>query len=478
MKNKLSYLIGVAFVLCYTTTFTSCVNGVDDEYLEQQITDNEGTNEEEGEELPDLNGDYSIEGDYQLAMTCNGEVLDGKKVIMAVDENNETASITFAAAQTDLETVIATAIPGGMGGLISGWGLKYTGNSPIPGEKEVTITNVPLFRNGTNYMFKGSYVQPTFTMEYEGKIEDEKMTVDINYELTNQTLAGRWMTAGKGYPSGYLTTTCSPLWLDWDSRVGVSLGKVSIINLNEKDMNGIFSLISGAASKMIMTQLGIKEEVQVIIRNLLESVTAESNGGMFASYSYGTDITKPGPYSSEMPHNVLRYYYDPAKPDSRIFLEINGSFIIDMIKSLATPATSSYATYTTPATTSAPTTRDLRDTAKELIALLVPILEKGIPCDYTLEGDKLTINIDGIVLRDVLAKLMEVVTAPEAAEVVDGLLASLGDFASNIKLLLATLPPALKYHDATTYDENHVPTDPTGECGYVKLGLKFVKAAN
>ncbi len=130
MKNKLSYLIGVACLLCYTSTFTSCVNGVDDEYLEQKFTENNGT-DEEGDELPDLNGDYSIEGDYELIMTCNGEPLEGKKVVMAVDETNESATITFAAAETDLESIIGF-IPGA--NLIQGLGLKYTGNSPVPGE--------------------------------------------------------------------------------------------------------------------------------------------------------------------------------------------------------------------------------------------------------------------------------------------------------------------------------------------------------
>ncbi|WP_291593553.1 DUF4925 domain-containing protein [Bacteroides sp.] len=469
MKNKLFYLISAACLLSYTGTFTSCVNGVDDEYLEQKITDNGKTNDE-GEELPDLNGDYSTEGDFELTMTCNGEVLEGKKVILTTDENNETASITFSGGQVDLETAIAAAIPGGVGGLITGWGLKYTSYSPVPGEKEVTINDIPLYRNGTTYKFNGSHVQPTYIINYEGMIENEKMTISINYELTNQTLAGTWMTATKAGPSGDVTTVCSPLWIDWDSKVGVSLGKVSIVTINEKPMNGIFSLLSGPLSKTIMGQLGIKEELEIIVRNLLESVTAEPNGGMFASYSYGTDLTQPGPYSTEMPHNAVRYYYDPITPDSRIFMEINGGFLIDMIKSLASVATST--------TRSTPTTRDLRDTAKELIALLVPVLEKGIPCDYTLDGNNLTINIDGVLLRDVLLKLMEVITAPDAAGVVDGLLAGLGDFAPNIKLLLSTLPPALKYHDATTYDENHIPTDPTGECRYVKLGLKFVKAAN
>ena len=118
MKNKLFYLIGVASILCYTSTFTSCINGVDDEYLEQKFTDN-GESNKEGEELPDLNGDYSLEGDFELAMTCNGEVLEGKKVILTVDENNETASIIFTGDQIDLETPISGAIPGGVGGLIT-----------------------------------------------------------------------------------------------------------------------------------------------------------------------------------------------------------------------------------------------------------------------------------------------------------------------------------------------------------------------
>ena len=50
MKNKLLYLIGVASVLCYTSTFTSCINGVDDDYLELRggSDNNGGTDNEDG----------------------------------------------------------------------------------------------------------------------------------------------------------------------------------------------------------------------------------------------------------------------------------------------------------------------------------------------------------------------------------------------------------------------------------------------
>lgn len=469
MKNKLSYLIGVACLLSYTGTFTSCVNGVDDEYLEQKFTESGGT-DNESEELPDLNGDYSIEGDYELVMTCNGELLEGKKVVMAVDETNESASFTFAAAQTDLETVIATSIPGGIGGLVSGWGLKYTGNSPVPGEKEITVANVPLFRNGTQYyMFEGSNIQPTYTMTFNGKIEGEKMTIDINYELTNQKLAGTWELAPVfDKNNNDNSPELSPLWLDWDSNIEADLGAIQVemmpghffpLSVKGK-MNGIFNVISTSASAMVMEQIaGIKLGIEPMLRNLLQSITTKPNGGMYAIYSYSGDLQNPQWSGSDgMPHNAMRYYYDPEKPDERIYLELNSGFLINLIESLAAPAE--------PA---APGTRaDLRDVAKELIALLVPLLEDGIPCEYKLEGNNLTINIDGIVLKNILVKLMVVANDPSAKEVLDGLLGSLGDFKDNITKLLAALPAALEHHD---FDGK----DYSGECKYVKIGLKFVK---
>ena len=125
MKNKLFYLISAACLLSYTGTFTSCVNGVDDEYLEQKTTNSTTSSENE---LPDLNGEYSMVGDYDLEMTCNGDLLEGQKVVMAVDEKNESATITFTAIETDLESVI---------GLIPGANpVSYT-NLTLPTNREV-----------------------------------------------------------------------------------------------------------------------------------------------------------------------------------------------------------------------------------------------------------------------------------------------------------------------------------------------------
>ena len=55
MKNKLFYLIGVVAALCYTSTFTSCINGVDDEYLELRgdSDNNGGAGDEDDSEIFD-----------------------------------------------------------------------------------------------------------------------------------------------------------------------------------------------------------------------------------------------------------------------------------------------------------------------------------------------------------------------------------------------------------------------------------------
>lgn len=462
MKNKLSYLIGVACLLSYTGTFTSCVNGVDDEYLEQKFTESSGT-DNESEELPDLNGDYSIEGDYELTMTCNGELLEGKKVVMAVDETNESASITFTAAETDLESIIGL-IPGA--NLIQGLGLRYTGNSPVPGEKEITITNVPLFRNGSNYMFKGSYVQPTYTMNYDGKIENAKMAVNINYELTNQKLAGIWNLAPvntNGLMEGITCKTTSPLWIDWDSNVAIDPGDIEGVTNLKQSPNGIFTyLIVLLDDPLLAGSLPINLPVQRWISNLLKSVTAKPNGGMYAIYSYSGDLEHPLWSGVDgMPHNAMRYYYDPEKPDERIYLELNSGFLVNIIKGFITPNTRADIDY-----------GNTKEIGKQLVKLVVPLLEKGIPCDYKLEGNKMTLNIDGVVLRDILAKLVELANDPAAQSVINSFLddQNLGAYKENIALLLSTLPNALKYKD---YDEKA--NSGSGECTYVNLGLKLVK---
>lgn len=455
MKNKLFYFIGVACLLSYTGTFTSCVNGVDDEYLEQKITDEGGSNEE-GEELPDLNGDYSIEGDYQLVMTCNGEPLDGKKVVMAVDETNESATITFSAAETDLESVIGE-IPGGFGGLIAGMGLKYVGNSPIPGEKEITITNVPLFRNGTSYLFKGELIQPTYSMTYEGIIEDEKMTVDVNYELTNQKLAGTWKVHPNLYT--YSCTTMTPLWYDWDTNLTIRFGEINMpgmgnMNIDVYTPNGLYELLL-LASPMMANVF----ELQQTIADLLQSITALPNGSIYATYAWDSNTSNPDRWSSNMGRNILRYYY--GEEEGRIYVELDGQFIISTIRSFINPS---------------PETRSVEDDLKvlgtKLVEVLKPAFEKGIPCEYKLEGDKLAINIDGEFLLNVLKVVAEIGNNEVANSFLMDFLnndPTLSSYAPNIAIFLKRLPDLLTYHEESRNGTK------SGECKYVKIGLHLKK---
>ncbi|GAA6258642.1 hypothetical protein F070042J6_44940 [Bacteroides sp. f07] len=454
MKNKLFYLISAACLLSYTGTFTSCVNGVDDEYLEQKMTNSTTSSEDE---LPDLNGEYSMVGDYDLEMTCNGDLLEGQKVVMAVDEKNESATITFTAVETDLESVIGL-IQGA--NLIQGMGLKYTGNCPVPGEKELTFTNVPVYRNGSTYAFKGDLVKPTYTMEYEGKIIDGKMTLNFKYELTESKLAGIWKTKANVYTGSSATMT--PLWYDWNTNLTIRFGIINLpeLGLNKLNMdtytpNGLYDLlvlISPAAFNVI--------DVQQEITDLLQSITVLPNGSIYATYAWDSDKSNPDRWSSNMNRNIIRYYYDKENED-RIYVEINGQFLLNTIKGLVQPS---------------PNTRgaaeDLKALGTRLIAFLKPALENGIPCEYSINDKKLSINIDGEFLLGALKLLAEVGNNEAALDFLMPLLENdptLAPYAPNIKIFLKRLP------DLLTYKEESMGGELSGECKYVKIGLHLEK---
>lgn len=457
MKTKLFYLVGVVFLLWSTGTFTSCINGVDDEYLEL-VNSGGGPGERDTLVLTDLNGDYVQGSDFDLKMIYNGDTLTGKKVNVAANELNETATITLSGAEKDLS--------GMLGGLME---FKFETFSPVPGIKEIVLTNVPLYNNkNIDYRFSGELIEPTYTLKYDGLIKggDEgrpKMEINLTHQLKNPKLVGTWNLAPESVAHGNSTWLYSPLWLDWDSRVKLNLGRVSFVNINA-EANGIFSILTGSISSLVMNAIiGKNIRTMQLIRNTLKGVTAQSDGCMYATYSYSGDVMNPQ-WSSEMPRNAIRYYYDPEKPDSRLFLEVNPDIIEGLVSSLMNPVQKADPGVT-------------QQLGRELIALLTPVLQKGIPCDYALEGNNLSVNIDGVVLRDILRKLLELANDPVAYPVVEEFINnSLGATGSTIMNLIRLAPYALKYHDATQYDSNGVPTDGTGECAYVKLGLKFVKA--
>ena len=498
MKKKLFYLIGAACLLSYTGTFTSCVNGVDDEYLDQVITGGEDSNNEgEEEEIPELSGEYYEGGELELKMFYNGYELTGKKVIVAADEMNETATITFTGTELKLEDAISAAIPG-YGGLVSGLGLDFTTFGPVPGIKEITCPNVKLYKRGEAYLFDGEDTTPTYIMSFVGTIEDGVMEIKIKHELTNDKLAGKWKLADKDEkPTANAAPLFAPLWCDWDSRIVTSLGTIKLgvlpLDLSKSNFNGIFGILASPTSAMVMNMLiGKQITTESLVSNMLQSVTAEKNGCMYAIYNWNedfTDTTNPLWSSPDgMSHNILRYYYNPEMAEKEvdiviaedfskgkeiretrkakatpILLEANPSFLMDMILGMLAPATRGISTRNDdPEVT--------KELGRQLFKVLVPILQKGIPCDAVLEDGKLMLNIDGAVLRELLSKVMAVLNDDLVKPVIMDALSGMGDFGTNIGELLKTMPDALKYHHL-----NKETGEPEGECGEVKLGLKFVK---
>lgn len=157
-----------------------------------------------------------------------------------------------------------------------------------------------------------------------------------------------------------------------------------------------------------------------------------------------------------MNRNIIRYYYD-EKNENRIYIEINGQFLLNTIKSLVQP---------TPNTRGA--AEDLKALGTKLIEFLKPALENGIPCEYSINNNKLSINIDGEFLLGALKLLAEVGNNEAAMGFLMPLLKSdptMAQYAPNLEIFLKRLP------DLLTYKEESGSGELSGECKYVKIGL-------
>lgn len=456
MKNKLFYLIGVASILCYTSTFTSCINGVDDEYLELTGSCNGGGTGNEDEDSENFDGEYITDGDYDLKMTYNGYELNGKKVAFTLNEDKESATITMTGAEFDLKSLAA---------LFEGMDGKFTTYSPIPGEKEILLKNVKAEITGSTCKFEGEDIKPDRTFNFKGEITDGKMKIDIQHKLAreNNDLLGKWKMgevkeAGSG--DGYIAqlellnnndndfTKSSPLFLNWGSTQKVNMGKVATgiemlptIDVN-RPMNGIFNLLM---SQLVTSQL-IKPSLEQALPKLVEFIAAEETGGMYASYSWnGAENPQ---YSQDMSHNIVRYYYDK---EDQLRIEVDADFFLNTIGSLI-------AGTSTRATTRGALPGTAIAIGQKIIDRLRPALEQGFPCEYTIENNNLIINLDGQFLLEIMRLVDELVNDEFAKTYIDDEIDKIGDYAPNVKLLLQNMGNAL------------------GEdCTGIKLGLRLVK---
>ncbi len=438
MKNKLFYLFGTAFLLCSISTFTACSEDNDEPIVENP--DDDGN-------VLDLNGKYDSE---TLKMTYNGEELTGKKVTFTADEKLEKATILLSGVEKDLTDML--------GGIIGE--IKFTTNSPIPGEKEIKLENVVLTANadGTAYSFEGKDETSNRTMTYKGTVKESEMSIDVTNELKNKSLVGTWELGPLkfGILAEAPANISSPLWIDWDSQNNINAGTISGIGFN-MDPISLFTWIFSVGDDNFLAAMGISGidvKLQQWIKNLLQSVTVQPNGCMYATYSYSGDLNNPT-WSSEMGHNIIRYHH--GEDLNQVYIEANADFILSALGDVLTR-------------TRANNDQTLETLAQSLIETLRPAIENGFPCTYEITDNKMKINLDGKFTRDVLIKLADILNEPD----INGLIMSLIEndetlkaYKSNIETVLQTLPDALKYKDSSK-------TEP---CEFVNIGFQLVKAA-
>lgn len=437
MKNKLFYLFGATLLLCSVSMFTACSSD-DNGPIDEPIPPVEPW---------ELSGEYLGETQNVLKMTYNGYELTGKKVTIKADENNKTASIELEGTEKDLGSMLNNLVT-----------LKITTNSPIPGEKKITLKNVALSSSdrGASYSFEGEDANSTRTMTYKGIIKKGELSIDITNNLAKQELAGTWNLGPVKNNSDVDCRTASPLWIDWDTNVKVNLGAVDAglgfpIELNYSP-NEILT--------MVMCWIGpaINLDIETMVANQLKDITAQPSGSMFATYAWDSDTNNSDRWSSEMNHNIMRYYY--GETSEKVYIEADIDFVLKALGGLMN--------------TRATEQENLQVLIDHLIDILKPVLEKGFPCTYLIEEDNLKLTLDGVFVRDALKAIVKILNDPAINPLIMSLIENdetLAPYKENIKLLLETMPDALTYHDGETEQ------DFTGECTYVNIGLYLAKAA-
>lgn len=457
MKNKLFYLVGTALLMCSTGMFTSCINGVDDEYLELQggTCTGGGSDDDEGG-IEDLNGEYSSVGELGLKMTYNGYELNGKKITFTLNDDQESATMIMTGTEMDLKNLAS---------VFEGMESKFTTYSPIPGEKELIVKNVKVKVDGSTCTFEGEDIKPNRTFTFTGNISDETMNIDIKHMLVreNNDLLGKWKM-GAVKEAGTIDllnnndndyTKSSPLFLDWGSAQKVDMGNVATgmdfpktIEVN-RPMNGIFNLLM---SQLVSSQL-IKPSLEQALPKLVEFIAAEETGGMYASYSWnGTENPQ---YSQEMSHNIIRYYFDE---NNQLRIEPDADLLLNLIGGLVSGAS-----------TRSITTRDDEivlpqhaiEVAGKILDILKPALAQGIPCEYEINGNNLSIYLDKKLLLNLMNLVNELVNDKFVIRYIYPEIEKIGAYSENVKLLLQNMHNAL--------GEN---------CTGIKLGLHLVKMAD
>lgn len=454
MKNKLFYLFGAAFLLCSIGTFTACSDGDDDPIVEVPGGDDDENGGDDNDDTWVLSGEYFAGNAKALKMTYNGEELTGRKVALTVDNENKKASMVLEGVEKDLGAMLS--------GIID---LKLKPSSPIPGEERITLSDIALTPNSdaTEYTFKGEDRTATRVMTYKGAIKKGEMSIEITNKLSKEELAGTWTLPVK---ITWWDTSCqnsAPLWVDWDTNIIIDPGTIPngdnppISGLDQSPNKIFTTLLILAADPEMSSMYGFNIAVEQWIANMLNSITAQPNGCMYAKYSYSGDVENPL-WSEEMSHNLIRYYY--GENSNEVYIEANIDFILNSLLGALTRTRAE---------------GDINEIIAPLIEILKPALEKGFPCTYEINGDEMMINLNGTFTLEVLKRLVTLLNDPTINGLIMSLLendATLAPYVPNVNQLLKTLPDALTYND---YDETT--NEPTGECTYVKVGLQLKKAA-
>lgn len=313
------------------------------------------SDDDDNEKIPGSQTTFTTEDG--LLLTVNGETMVGKTATFTPANGSAKASITLSGEPLDL-----TALMSGAG---------KADNQPvmnaimtcgvIPGSPEVTI---PVdIEDG---QFSGAFETEYCNFRYAGELTKSALQLTVSdLELKNKTLVGTVWTPKQPYSTPEGMMAGAP-YINWISSATFTPGFPP---------NMLALMMCSSAFIPMPTPEDPEKtmDINTVLVTLLKDVTFESDGNITANY---VDSKTFQPAVS--PKNIIQYV---LTGENSMLLYINPQLIIyDMMQGRAA---------------------DMSPLLAQVMNL-VPMLSKGVPAKYEIEGNSLTVYLDTETLLPLL----------------------------------------------------------------------------
>lgn len=322
----------------------------------------------------------------ELDLTVSGNKVIGKDVMFTPDASDPTlATLTFLGERFDVDAA--------MNGARAGEAAGYTTSSVFAGETEVKLP-ITMTVTGDLGTFEGKGESQYYTYDYKGNVLSSQLSIELsNVVLKNTKLAGTSWTLEPIGRNKWGNIETVPIIFQWNSEKNLEIELFG--SKTEYSMTQILALVMSIG--IIPAEDGKKITIPEMLEMMLQGVQFENDGNLIASYF---DRKTMQPKTS--PKGLANYV---VINDNKMKLILNP-----------------FAIAADAAANKGNEDKEPSQMA-EIMSGLTPMildalnadkqLSEGIDINYSIENDKLLVNIDETLLLPLLKTFAPMLQNPD-----------------------------------------------------------------